>query len=90
MIATIYIASYLAFGIPIVIAGVAATHAGLHDTSIAYGLTLAALVGAAVVGMTVRRRRARLPAPQSTQLRAHHVPPCPGPLPHHEPRHSPG
>ncbi|MEA2305419.1 MAG: hypothetical protein QOH43_2699, partial [Solirubrobacteraceae bacterium] len=47
-------------------------HAGLHDTSIAYGLTLAALVGAAVVGMTVRRRRARLPAPQSTQLRAPH------------------
>jgi Major Facilitator Superfamily len=90
MIATIYIASYLAFGIPVVIAGVAATHAGLHDTSIAYGLMLAALVGAAVVGMTVRRRRARLPAPQSTQLRAHHVPPCPGTLPHHEPRHSPG
>ena len=58
LIATIYIVSYLAFSVPVVIAGIAASSAGLHDTSIVYAAVLAALVAAASVSLLIRRRSA--------------------------------
>ena len=55
LIATIYIVSYLAFSLPVVAAGIAATRVSLHDTAVAYAATLAGLVGLALVGFLVRR-----------------------------------
>lgn len=55
LIATIYVVSYLAFSVPVVIAGIAATHAGLHDTSLAYGSALIALAGTALAGLLRQR-----------------------------------
>ena len=56
LVATIYIVAYLAFGVPVVIAGIATTKAGLHDTSIVYATVLGALVAAVTVSLFVRRR----------------------------------
>jgi predicted MFS family arabinose efflux permease len=48
LIATIYIVSYLAFSLPVIAAGIAATHFGLRDTAIVYGCAVAVLaLGAA-------------------------------------------
>jgi MFS family permease len=50
LVATIYIVSYLAFSLPVIAAGVAATHFPLRDTAIVYGAAvtgLAALAAAA-------------------------------------------
>jgi MFS family permease len=55
LIATIYIVSYLAFSVPVVIAGIAATHTGLHDASIVYAAALAALVATASASLLIRR-----------------------------------
>ncbi|MGH3169862.1 MAG: MFS transporter [Trebonia sp.] len=57
LIATIYVVSYLAFGLPVIAAGIAVTHIGLRDTSIGYGIVvavLAAAAGLATAFMTVR------------------------------------
>jgi hypothetical protein len=43
MIAVIYIVSYLAFSIPVVIAGIAVTSAGLHDVAFTYAAVVAGL-----------------------------------------------
>jgi len=80
LISTIYIVSYLAFSVPVVIAGIAATHAGLHDTSIVYAAALAALVGAATVSL-LARRGARLPTTTRTHPGAD-LPPGPCTVPH--------
>jgi hypothetical protein len=55
LLATIYILAYLAFSIPVVIAGIAATHAGLHDPSIVYAAALAALAAAATISLLIHR-----------------------------------
>jgi MFS family permease len=43
LITAIYIVSYLAFSLPVIAAGVAATHVGLRDTAIVYACVVAAL-----------------------------------------------
>lgn len=43
MITTIYIASYLGFSLPVIAAGIAATHFGLRDTALVYGSAVAVL-----------------------------------------------
>jgi MFS family permease len=48
LVAAIYIAGYLAFSVPALIAGVAATRFGLHSTALVYAAALAALASAAV------------------------------------------
>lgn len=55
LIATIFTVSYLAFSVPAVIAGVAATHYGLHNTALVYCVATAVLVAAA--GGLISRRR---------------------------------
>ena len=76
LITAIYIVSYLASGIPVVIGGFATTHYGLHTTALIYSLGVAALAAAAV-GLLIRRTGAA--ADRGT---GHpQVPPGPGTVP---------
>lgn len=55
LVATIYIVSYLAFSLPVIAAGVAATHFSLRDTAIVYGAAVTVLAAmAAAAGITGR------------------------------------
>ena len=54
LLAAIFIVAYLAFSIPVLIAGVATTRFGLHSTALAYSASIAVLVAAAV-GILVLR-----------------------------------
>jgi MFS family permease len=58
LIAAYFIASYLAFSVPVVIAGVAVTHAGLHRTALVYCAVIAVLAAVAAGSLIVRGRRA--------------------------------
>jgi MFS family permease len=55
LIAAIFIISYLALSVPVVIAGVATTHFGLHRTALVYCGTLAALAALAAGSLVLRR-----------------------------------
>ena len=55
LIAAYYIASYPAFGVPVVIAGVAVTHVGLHRTALIYSAVTAVLAATAAAGLIIRR-----------------------------------
>jgi MFS family permease len=55
LIAAIYIVSYLATGIPVVIGGIATSHYGLHGTALVYLAVVAGLAFVAV-GLLIRRR----------------------------------
>ena len=56
LIAAYYIASYTAFSIPVVAAGVATTHFGLHRTALAYCAVIAVLAAVAAASLIFRRR----------------------------------
>src|ERR1700733_5507028 len=56
LIAAYFIASYTAFSIPVVIAGVATTHFGLQRTAPVYCTVIAVLAAAAAAGWTFRAR----------------------------------
>ena len=58
LIAAYFIASYTAFSIPVVVAGVATTHVGLHRTALVYCAVIAVLAAAAAAGLIFRRRSA--------------------------------
>lgn len=49
MFASLFTLSYLAFGIPVVIAGLVIAHAGLHATVLGYGIAIAILAATAGV-----------------------------------------
>ena len=56
---SVFVASYLAFSVPAVIAGIVVSHIGLRDTIIGYvGYVLAMVMIAAASAVTVRRRAA--------------------------------
>jgi MFS family permease len=55
LLASIYVVSYLAFSVPAIVAGVAAAHYGLSDTTYGYGLVV--IVLAALTTTAVSRRR---------------------------------
>lgn len=55
LISAIFTLSYLAFSIPVVIAGLATTHFGLHRTALVYCGTLAVLAAGAAVSYIFRR-----------------------------------
>jgi MFS family permease len=67
LIAAIWIVFFLAFSVPVVIAGVATTHFGLHRTSLVYCAVIAVLAAAAVGSLIIRRQSAQLPAPPTAQ-----------------------
>ena len=54
LLASIYVVSYLAFSVPAIIAGVAAAHYGLRDTTYGYGVVV--IVLAALTTVAVSRR----------------------------------
>jgi len=58
LITAIYVVGYLATGVPAVIAGIATSRYGLHDTALVYSLIVAALATAAGGGFLIRRTRA--------------------------------
>jgi hypothetical protein len=66
LIAAYFIASYLAFSIPVVAAGVATTHVGLHRTALVYGAAVAVLAALAAGGL-IFRRRSRAPSARSAR-----------------------
>ena len=56
LIAAYFIASYIAFSVPVVAAGVAITHFGLHRTALVYGAAIAVLAAVAAGSLIFRRR----------------------------------
>ncbi len=56
LIAAIFIINFLGLSNPVVIAGVATAHFGLHRTALAYCVAMAALVAAAAGSLMLRRR----------------------------------
>ncbi|WP_250028987.1 MFS transporter [Paractinoplanes maris] len=55
LFAVALVIAYVAFSVPAVIAGFAATSAGLHDTALVYGLVVALLGAAALVAQRMRK-----------------------------------
>ena len=74
LITAIYIVSYLATGIPAVLAGVATSSYGLHKTALVYSVAVAVLAAAAV-GSLLTRQMASGRAQRGTR----HADPPPGP-----------
>ena len=62
LIAAIFIVSYVAFSVPVVAAGVATTHFGLHRTALVYCAVIAVLVAVAA-GRLIFGRGSPAPAP---------------------------
>jgi MFS family permease len=56
LVAAIWVVFYLAFSVPVVAAGVATTHFGLHQTAVVYCAALAVLAAAAAVSFLFRSR----------------------------------
>ena len=56
LVAAIWVVFYLAFSVPVVAAGVATTHFGLHQTAVVYSAALAVLAAAAAGSFLFRRR----------------------------------
>jgi MFS family permease len=76
LIAAISIVNYLAFGLPALIAGIATSHFGLHDTALVYSVVIALLAVAAAGGFLfegnarTRAPRAVAPLPNCRRARA--------------------
>jgi MFS family permease len=56
LVAAIWVVFYLAFSVPVVAAGVATTHFGLHQTAVVYSASLAVLAAAAAGSFLFRMR----------------------------------
>jgi hypothetical protein len=65
LIAAFFIVSYLAFSVPVVVAGVAVTHVGLHRTALVYCTVIAVLVAVAA-GSLILRGRSSVPSTRSS------------------------
>jgi MFS family permease len=75
LIAAIYTVNYLAFGLPALIAGIATSHFGLHDTALAYSAAIALLAAATAAGVLFEGRD----RPRTPQAAAPPPEPPPGP-----------
>jgi MFS family permease len=64
LVAAIWVVFYLAFSVPVVAAGVATTHFGLHQTAVVYSGALAVLAAAAA-GSFLFRSRSRPSSPSA-------------------------
>jgi MFS family permease len=74
MVATIYVLCYLSLSLPAIVAGVAATHSGLHDASLGYAAFVGALSAIAATSALARRS---IQKRQVGKLGAHDLPPTP-------------
>src|SRR5260370_9727275 len=76
LIEAISTVNYLAFGLPALIAGMATSHFGLHDTALVYSVVIALLAAAAAGGLLfegnarTRPPRAVAPLPNCRRARA--------------------
>ncbi|MGK5169573.1 MFS transporter [Geodermatophilus sp. CPCC 205761] len=59
LLSSVYVAGYLAFSVPAVVAGIAVGHVGLRQTAEVYGAVLIVLTLIAVAGLLRRRRVVR-------------------------------
>src|SRR4051794_20111822 len=78
LIAAIYIVSYLATGIPALLAGIATSHYGLRKTALVYSIAVAALAAVAVSRLLVRQT---VPGQAEHGIRHADAPPGPGTVP---------
>jgi MFS family permease len=78
LITAIYIVSYLATGIPAVLAGIATSHYGLHKTALVYSVAVAVLAAAAVISLLARQMG---PGRAERGTRHADAPPGPGTVP---------
>jgi hypothetical protein len=74
-IAALFVAAYLAFSVPALIAGVATTNFGLQPTALVYSAALAALIAAAA-GILLLRPGEQLPRPTPTAREVMPPGPC--------------
>jgi pimeloyl-ACP methyl ester carboxylesterase len=94
LIAAYFIVSYTAFSIPVVAAGVAAAHAGLHRTAVVYCAAIAVLAAVAAGSLFSERRAAgrrggRLPDGDVTARRTQAGPGSSAGRPQHRSRRDP-
>ena len=75
LISASWIVFYLAFSVPVLIAGVAVTHFGLHRTAVVYSAALAVLAAAAAGSFLARRHS---PPSRPAQSAAQASPPAQG------------
>jgi MFS family permease len=75
LITAVYLVSYLAASIPAVIAGIATSQYGLHDTALVYSLAVAALAAVGAGSFLVRR----MGAAEALERRTGYPDPPPGP-----------
>jgi MFS family permease len=71
LITATYTMSYAAFGVPALLAGIAASHYGLRDTAMVYAAAVAALAGGALLALIAGARRdsgRRTPAVEAVAL----------------------
>ena len=78
LITAIYIVSYLATGIPAVLAGIATSHYGLRKTALVYSVAVAALAAVAVSRLLARQT---VPGQAEHGTRHADAPPGPGTVP---------
>ena len=78
LITAIYIVSYLATGIPAVLAGIATSHYGLHRTALVYSVAVAVLAAVAVASLLARQMA---PGREERGTRPADAPPGPGTVP---------
>ena len=78
LITAIYIVSYLATGIPAVLAGIATSHYGLHRTALVYSVAVAVLAAVAVASLLARQMA---PGRDERGTRPADAPPGPGTVP---------
>ena len=74
MVATIYVVCYLSLSLPAIVAGVAATHSGLHDASLGYAAFVGVLSAIAAASALARRSSHKRHA---GRLGVHNLPPTP-------------
>jgi MFS family permease len=67
MVSSVLVAAYLAFSAPALVAGIAVTQVGLHDTAIVYGITLIAVASLALL---LSRQLDAVRAPEPVELAA--------------------
>lgn len=72
LFAVAFVISYLAFSIPAVVAGIAATNVGLHETSVVYSVAVIAFSALALAAQRLRTGRARNTGQCARPATAHH------------------
>ena len=74
MVAAIYVVCYLSLSLPAIVAGVVATHSGLHDASLGYAVFVGVLSAIAAASALARRSSHKR---HTGRLGVHDLPPTP-------------